>query len=115
MKIILTLAEVKNIIATHLGLNANFEFEIENAEDRAAPILAIFEKVRAIWDRGDKIQSIKELRMLAPCYGLWEAKTVMENLSTAVNLARSTGAWPVPTRNTDLGAPGAWKQHCGIL
>lgn len=76
-----------------------FEVEVESPESRAKPILDIFNKVSRLWDSGLKIQAIKELRTLATGYGLWEAKTVMENLPKAIALAKEHGTWPIPTRS----------------
>lgn len=112
MKITLTVAEVKTLIAAKLGLSVGaFELEVESTESRIAPIVAILDKVGNTWNSGAKILAIKELRTLAApfiSYGLWEAKTIMENIEVARAAVKQSGTWPMPLRSCN-GQSFTWK------
>ena len=117
MKVILTLPEVKTIIAAKLGLTCiNFDLEIDDGAATLVSILVELEAAKATVATGNKIGAIKAFRENALkkydiSYGLWEAKTVIENLESAIIVAKLSRNWPVPDHGSD-GANNSfvWKK-----
>lgn len=117
MKITLTLAEVKTIVASKLGITlTGFDLEIDTGEILLASVLAELEAAKVIAATGNKIGAIKAFRENALknhnfCYGLWEAKVIVENLESAITVAKLSRDWPVPVRGSTSAADTfVWKK-----
>ena len=94
MKIILTPGEVKNIVSKHFNISA-ISFDLEVTEVVDPTIIDALQKAKTTAGQS-KISAIKDLRKTHYGYGLWEAKTVVENIDQAIRVATNTKSWPVP-------------------
>lgn len=106
INISITRLEVKQMIASKLNLAPEeISLTITGEESLILPCLIAARITRAY----NKIQAIKDLRDDHREYGIWEAKTIVENIDDAIKQAEFSGGWPVPLRGADGYSFRTWK------
>jgi ribosomal protein L7/L12 len=103
INISITRVEIKQMIASKLNL-APEEISLTIEESLILPCLTAARTTRVY----NKIQAIKDLRDKHREYGLWEAKTVVENIDDAIKQAEFSDGWPVPVQGADYSFH-TWK------
>lgn len=106
MKLTLSLAEIKTIVAAHYRISGNFDLEISGQTSLAG---TLFDRIRneigLFVSVQNKISAIKGLREIARSFGLKiglaEAKWSVENWTDFLTFVQRENRFPVFVQNPD--------------
>lgn len=98
MKILISLDEIKQLVTKQFGISGDFELEV--VPHVASPTIRdAFNAADTQMALGNKIAAVKIIRTANPNCGLWEAKTIVENLPSARERSKNYSVWPMPIRD----------------